>query len=73
MERVLRCDCGYEVSAVNDEGLVAGIREHALEAHGMEFTSEDALVVAFRIQLDDFSSSAYGADFRPAGGANTAG
>jgi hypothetical protein len=64
MERVLRCDCGYEVLGKTDEELVVGIRRHALEAHGMEFTSEEALLVAFRVQLDDFPSSPFGADFR---------
>jgi hypothetical protein len=58
MEKVLRCDCGYEVSADTDEELVVGVRRHALEAHGMELTAEDALLVAFRVQLDDFSQSA---------------
>jgi hypothetical protein len=58
MEKVLRCDCGYEVSADTDEELVVGVRRHALDAHGMEFTAEDALLVAFRVQLDDFSGSA---------------
>lgn len=57
-ERVLRCDCGYEVSADTDEELVVGIRRHALDAHGMELTAEDALLVAFRLQLDDFSQIA---------------
>lgn len=58
MRKVLRCDCGYEVSADSDEELVADVRRHALDAHGMELTAEDALLVAFRLQLDDFSSSA---------------
>jgi len=58
MRKVLRCDCGYEVSAETDEELVVGVRRHALDAHGMEFTAEDALLVAFRVQLDEFSSSA---------------
>jgi hypothetical protein len=58
MEKVLRCECGYEVSADTDEKLVVGIRRHALDAHGMELTAEDALLVAFRVQLDDFSRSA---------------
>ena len=57
MRKVLRCDCGYEVSARTDEELVVDIRRHALDAHGMEFTAEDALLVAFRVQLDDFSAS----------------
>lgn len=59
MRKVLRCDCGYEVSANTDEELVVGVRRHALDAHGMKFTAEDALLVAFRVQLDDFSSSAF--------------
>jgi hypothetical protein len=58
MRKVLRCDCGYEVSADSDEELIADVRRHALDAHGMEFTAEDALLVAFRVQLDEFSSSA---------------
>jgi hypothetical protein len=56
--KVLRCDCGYEVSAETDEELVVGVRGHALDAHGMEFTTEDALLVAFRVQLDEFSGTA---------------
>jgi hypothetical protein len=58
MRKVLRCDCGYEVSADSDEELVADVRRHALDAHGMELTAEDALLVAFRVQLDEFSWSA---------------
>jgi hypothetical protein len=58
MRKVLRCDCGYEVSADSDEELVADVRRHALDAHDMEFTAEDALLVAFRVQLDEFSWSA---------------
>ena len=58
MRKVLRCDCGYEVSADSDEELVADVRRHALDAHGMELTAEDALLVAFRAQLDEFSSTA---------------
>jgi hypothetical protein len=58
MRKVLRCDCGYEVSADSDEELVADVRRHALAAHGMEFTAEDALLVAFRVQLDELFSTA---------------
>jgi hypothetical protein len=58
MRKVLRCDCGYEVSADSDEELVADVRRHALDAHGMELTAEDALLMAFRVQLDEFSWSA---------------
>jgi hypothetical protein len=58
MRKVLRCDCGYEVVADTDEELVVGVRRHAFDAHGMELTAEDALLVAFRAQLDEFSSTA---------------
>jgi hypothetical protein len=58
MRKVLRCDCGYEVSADSDEELVADVRRHALDAHGMELTAEDALLMAFRVELDEFSSIA---------------
>jgi hypothetical protein len=62
--KVLRCDCGYEVVADTDEELVVGVRRHALDAHGMEFTAEDALLVAFRVQLDEFSTNALPEDER---------
>jgi predicted small metal-binding protein len=55
MEKVLRCDCGYEVPADNGEELVDGIKQHALDVHGMDLRTEDALLVASRVQLDDLS------------------
>jgi predicted small metal-binding protein len=51
MDKVLRCDCGFEVGADTDDELVAAIRRHALDAHGIEFTRDDALRVAFRAEL----------------------
>jgi predicted small metal-binding protein len=51
MDKVLRCDCGYEVRTETDDEFVAAIRRHALDAHGIEFTREDALHVAFRAEL----------------------
>jgi predicted small metal-binding protein len=56
-KNVLRCDCGYEVTADTDEELAAGVRRHAIEAHGMPFTAEDALLVALRAELDRLSAS----------------
>jgi hypothetical protein len=53
MEKVLRCECGYEVRARGEPEFVAGIRRHARKAHGVEFTREEALVLAFRAELDD--------------------
>lgn len=49
--KALSCDCGYEVRADDDDALVEAIRRHALEAHGIDFPVELALVVAARAEL----------------------
>jgi predicted small metal-binding protein len=38
--KAIRCDCGHEVRADNDDGLVEAIRRHASEAHGIDFSVE---------------------------------
>ena len=48
----LHCDCGYRVAASDEAGLLAEIRVHSREAHGIAFTVEDALLVVLRSQLD---------------------
>jgi predicted small metal-binding protein len=48
----LRCDCGYEVRAQDDNALVDAVREHASEAHGIEFSVEEALGVLLRSELE---------------------
>ena len=53
MEKLLRCDCGFEVHADDEAGLVAGVRQHALKAHGMQLSAEEVLQLAFRAELDD--------------------
>jgi predicted small metal-binding protein len=53
MQRLLRCDCGYEVRADGDEELVAGVQRHALEAHAMCLTREDVLRLALRLEPTD--------------------
>jgi predicted small metal-binding protein len=53
MDKVLRCDCGFEVRADDEAGLVDGVRGHALEAHGMHFSPEEVLQLAFRAELDE--------------------
>jgi hypothetical protein len=52
VDRVLRCECGFEARASDEEGLVAEVRRHAVEAHGMELSRDDALLLAFRAELD---------------------
>jgi predicted small metal-binding protein len=44
--KTLRCDCGYEVRAPDEDALVVAIRRHASEAHGIDFSVELALQVA---------------------------
>jgi hypothetical protein len=52
VDRVLHCDCGFEARAEGEGGLVTAIQRHAREAHGMTLSREEALLVAFRAELD---------------------
>jgi hypothetical protein len=52
VDTVLYCDCGFEARAADEEGLVAEVQRHALEAHGMALTPDEALLLAFRAELD---------------------
>jgi predicted small metal-binding protein len=44
--KALRCDCGYEVRALDEDAFVLAIRRHAREAHGIDFSVEHALDLA---------------------------
>lgn len=46
--RLLDCECGFEASAENLDGLVAEIRRHAREEHGMTLSRGEALQLASR-------------------------
>ena len=50
---MIHCDCGFEARAADEEGLVAEVRRHAWEAHGMALSHDEALVLAFRAELDE--------------------
>jgi hypothetical protein len=52
MEKVLQCDCGFQARAEHEHGLVAEVRRHAWEAHGMVLSPDQALLLAFRAALD---------------------
>jgi Protein of unknown function (DUF1059) len=52
VDKVLHCHCGFEARAARAEEFVAEVRRHAWEAHAMALTDEEALLVAFRAQLD---------------------
>ena len=53
MDKALHCHCGFEARAEDEDRLVAAVRRHALEAHGMALTGDEALVLAFRVALDE--------------------
>jgi predicted small metal-binding protein len=57
-DKVLSCECGYEVTATDEEGLVEEIRTHARDAHGIAFSVEDALLVVLRSELEPSRLSA---------------
>lgn len=53
---VLQCECGFEASAEDEDGLVVEIRRHAREEHGMALSLAQALVLASRAVLVERSS-----------------
>ena len=52
MDKVIHCDCGFEARAADEDGLVAEVRRHAREAHGMALSHDEALLLAFRAELN---------------------
>jgi hypothetical protein len=52
VEQVLHCECGFEARAEGEDGLVAEVRRHARDAHGMSLSHLEALLLAFRAGLD---------------------
>ena len=46
LERVLRCDCGFEARAEHEDELVAEVLRHAWEAHAMALAPEEARSLA---------------------------
>ncbi len=53
MDGVLHCKCGFEARAADEDGLVAEVRRHAWDAHGMALTHDEALVLAFQAELGE--------------------
>ena len=51
VKRVLRCECGFDARAADEEGLVAEVRRHAAETHCMPLSHEEALLLVFRAEL----------------------
>jgi hypothetical protein len=49
---MLQCDCGFEARADDEDGRVEAVRRHAREAHQMALSREEALLLAFRAELN---------------------
>ena len=49
-DTVLLCHCGFEARAADQDGLVAEVRRHAREAHGMALSTGEALLLASRAE-----------------------
>jgi hypothetical protein len=58
VDKVLHCHCGFEARAAGEAGLVAEVQRHAWEAHRMALTDDEALLLAFRVQLDEDTPTA---------------
>jgi predicted small metal-binding protein len=59
-DKSIRCDCGYRLRARTEERQVAEVRRHAWEAHGISFSTEEALAVLLRVELEvDEAAPAY--------------
>jgi predicted small metal-binding protein len=52
-DKIVRCDCGYRLRARTEQRQVAEVRRHAWEAHGISFSTEEALAVLLRLELDE--------------------
>jgi Protein of unknown function (DUF1059) len=50
--KVIRCDCGFEARAGHEDELVAEVQRHARDVHGMALSRDEALLLAFRAELD---------------------
>ena len=49
---MIHCDCGFDARAEDEGGLVTQVQRHAWEAHGMALSDDEALLLAFRAELD---------------------
>jgi hypothetical protein len=52
VDKVIHCHCGFEARAEHEDGLVAEVQRHASQAHGMALSRDEALLLAFRAELN---------------------
>jgi uncharacterized protein DUF1059 len=48
VDRVLSCECGFEARGDDEEVLVAEVRRHASEVHGMTLSRREAELLVSR-------------------------
>ena len=48
---MIHCECGFEARGTDEDGLVAEVQRHALEAHGMALSHDEAVLLVFRAEL----------------------
>ncbi len=53
MDKLLHCDCGFEVRDDDEGQFVARVQHHALGAHGMQLSADEVLQLAFHAELDE--------------------
>ena len=46
MTKIIQCPCGYSMREQDDEALVRSAQAHAMIAHGLELTREQAIAMA---------------------------
>lgn len=51
-DKLICCDCGYRVRAASEQQQVAEVRRHAWQAHRISFSTEEALAVLLRLELE---------------------
>ena len=59
--KIVRCDCGYRVRAGTTGRRVAEVRRHAWQAHGIDFSAEEAHAAVLRLESELGEDAASGA------------
>jgi hypothetical protein len=51
-DKPICCDCGYRVQGTTEVQQVADVRRHAWQEHRIAFSTEEALAVLLRLELE---------------------
>jgi hypothetical protein len=64
-DKLIRCDCGYHVRATTEAQQVAEVRRHAWRAHRISFSTEEALAILLRLELEPDEAAPTGRSIDP--------